>query len=203
MFGNSIQCHNSSEPFILVDGWLSPVKKLLSPNANQRPDIDDVSLLVIHNISLPPEQFGDAYIEHFFCNQLDASRHPYFREIASLLVSAHFLITRKGELIQFVSTQERAWHAGQSHFGGRDNCNDFSIGIELEGADRIPYSKQQYQTLADVTKVLMNKYPQITQQRIVGHSAIAPDRKTDPGEAFDWKKYYSMLDAVCMENGKP
>jgi len=177
----------------LADGWLSCAKKIPSPNFNQRPDSSDISLLVIHNISLPPEQFGNGCVEAFFCNRLEKHRHPYFKTIAGLAVSSHFLITRIGELIQFVSTEQRAWHAGKSTFEGHDNCNDFSIGVELEGADTLPYSPEQYSALANLIELLLKSYPRITNNRIVGHSDISPGRKTDPGPAFDWQKIRGMI----------
>ncbi len=179
----------------VVDGWLCPARRVISPNFNERPDCDDISLLVIHNISLPPEQFGSGYIEHFFCNQLNTSIHPYFKKIADIQVSSHLLITREGEVIQFVPFHKRAWHAGRSSFGGREECNDFSIGIELEGADNIPFSRAQYAILAEVSNVLMKTYSAITKDRVVGHSDVAPGRKTDPGPAFNWPFFYECLDA--------
>ena len=174
-------------------GWLSAVKRIDSPNFDARPKVDVIDLLVIHNISLPPGHFDNHYVIDFFCNRLDSCLHPYFEDIASLKVSAHFLITRPGEIVQFVSTDKRAWHAGKSSFQGREQCNDFSIGIELEGTDIIPYTAQQYQALAYLTQVLMHQYPDITRDRIVGHADIAPGRKTDPGNAFLWEKYFSLL----------
>ena len=150
-------------------------------------------MLVVHNISLPPKEFGGAYIEDFFCNQLDCQADPYFEEIKDLKVSAHLLIKRDGAMIQFVPFNERAWHAGESEFEGQSNCNDFSIGIELEGADDVPYTQQQYQTLAQVAECLLNHYPQITKNRIVGHDQIAPGRKTDPGESFDWSHFKQLI----------
>ncbi|WP_461518759.1 1,6-anhydro-N-acetylmuramyl-L-alanine amidase AmpD [Porticoccus sp.] len=176
-------------------GWLEGVTRKPSPNYNERPEQAEVSLLVIHNISLPPGQFGGANVCDFFTNRLDACAHPYFSEIADLRVSAHLLIDREGRVVQFVSFKDRAWHAGQSCFAGDDNCNDFSIGIELEGADDIAYTEQQYRTLAEITRLLMAFYPAITKQNIVGHSEIAPDRKTDPGQAFDWSRYLNMLES--------
>ncbi|MFW5824082.1 MAG: 1,6-anhydro-N-acetylmuramyl-L-alanine amidase AmpD [Marinobacter sp.] len=164
-----------------------------SPNFGPRPDGDDISLLVIHNISLPPEQFGGPYIEDFFCDRLDTSAHPYFREIAGMTVSAHLLIRRDGELLQFVSLRDRAWHAGRSVFCGREECNDYSIGIELEGADQVPYTEAQYRQLASVTRDIMAAWPAITEDRIAGHSDIAPGRKTDPGPAFDWPCFRRLL----------
>ena len=175
-------------------GWLLEAAKVPSPNFNCRPEHTDVSLLVIHNISLPPNQFGGPYIRDFFANNLDVTHHPYFEEIADLNVSAHFLIDRQGVLTQFVSCDARAWHAGESCHEGVDNCNNYSIGVELEGADETPYSSRQYEMLVSLTQSLMSHYPAITKQRIVGHSAIAPDRKTDPGSAFDWRRFYTALE---------
>ncbi|WP_461481454.1 1,6-anhydro-N-acetylmuramyl-L-alanine amidase AmpD [Porticoccus sp.] len=181
---------------LIIDqqGWLEGVARRPSPNHNQRPAQAEVSLLVIHNISLPPGQFGGTSICDFFTNCLDVSAHPYFREIADLRVSAHLLIERGGELVQFVSFDDRAWHAGQSCFAGVENCNDFSIGIELEGTDDTAYTEQQYQTLTDITRLLMARYPAISKRHIVGHSDIAPGRKTDPGQGFDWPRYLNTLE---------
>ena len=175
-------------------GWLDSATQTLSPNFNHRPAAETVSLLVIHNISLPPGRFGTGCIEDFFCNQLDVSADPYFENIKDLQVSAHLLIARDGRITQFVNFDERAWHAGQSRFEHRSNCNDFSIGIELEGTDDQPYTDAQYQSLVECTAALMQAYPAITFDRIAGHSDIAPGRKTDPGEAFDWKRYREALD---------
>lgn len=172
---------------------LDAAQWLASPNHNERPDPSDISLLVIHGISLPPNQFGGAYICDLFTNQLDIEAHPYFRQLKDLRVSAHLLIRRDGHLIQFVSFDKRAWHAGVSYFEERDNCNDFSIGIELEGADDIPYAEAQYRALAAVSRCLMRSYPGIKKDRIVGHSDIAPGRKTDPGAAFDWSYFFALL----------
>jgi AmpD protein len=177
----------------IAKGWLSTAKKLESPNADLRPDENDISLLVIHNISLPPEQFGGPYIEQLFSNSLDPKEHPYFRDIYKLEVSSHLLIDRQGNITQFVPFDKRAWHAGASEFQGRQRCNDFSIGIELEGADHIPFSDIQYLVLAEVSRQIFSQYPLITQDNIVGHSDIAPGRKTDPGEAFDWHRYRELL----------
>lgn len=166
-----------------------------SPNYNQRPQshAGDVSLLVLHNISLPPGQFGGGYVQQFFQNQLDAQAHPYFTEIAELQVSSHLFIERDGTLTQFVNLNDRAWHAGQSSYQERSNCNDFSIGIELEGTDELPYTDKQYEKLLKVVRALMAEYPQITPHRITGHEHIAPGRKTDPGTAFDWQRLFSRL----------
>ncbi len=180
--------HNTIE-----QGWLLGAQRVPSPNKNNRPVDTIIRLLVIHNISLPPEQFGGGYIEQFFTNQLDASVHPYFEQIADVEVSAHLLITREGKVVQFVAFDERAWHAGQSVFNGVENCNDFSIGIELEGTDTLPYTDAQYHCLSEVTQTLMTTYPEITKASIVGHNAIAPGRKTDPGEAFDWPRLLNSL----------
>lgn len=143
---------------------------------------------MVHGISLPPGQFGSGDIEALFTNKLDPTAHPYFAEVAHLEVSAHFLIRRTGEVVQFVSADERAWHAGVSSWCGREHCNDFSIGIELEGTDDAPYEDPQYEALAALISLLRNYYPSIRSDAIVGHSDIAPGRKTDPGPAFDWQR---------------
>ncbi|MBU1330610.1 MAG: 1,6-anhydro-N-acetylmuramyl-L-alanine amidase AmpD [Gammaproteobacteria bacterium] len=166
-------------------GWCQGVQRCPSPNCNVRPDAE-VSLLVIHNISLPPGQFGTGQVQAFFQNQLCGEAHPYFAGIVHLQVSAHFLIERDGAVTQFVSTLERAWHAGVSCFAGRENCNDFSVGIELEGTDELPYTDAQYAALITLTRELQRVHPAITLERICGHCDIAPERKTDPGPAFDW-----------------
>ncbi len=168
-------------------GWVAMARKVSSPNYNQRPEHAPIRLIVIHNISLPPAQFGGGYIEQFFQNQLDPSIHPYFDEIKDLQVSAHLLITRDGELIQFVSLDDRAWHAGRSCYQGVENCNDFSIGIELEGTDDLPFTEAQYQTLLPLLAAIQHAYP-ATLGHIAGHSDIAPQRKTDPGACFDWSR---------------
>ncbi|MBU0808680.1 MAG: 1,6-anhydro-N-acetylmuramyl-L-alanine amidase AmpD [Gammaproteobacteria bacterium] len=168
-------------------GWCDGIQHCPSPNFNQRP-LGEVSLLVIHNISLPPGEFGTGKVQAFFQNRLDADEHPYFASIASLQVSAHFFIERDGAVTQFVSCNERAWHAGQSRFAERENCNDFSLGIELEGADDLPFTAAQYAALIALTQQLQAAYPAITLARICGHSDIAPGRKTDPGPAFDWQR---------------
>lgn len=175
------------------NGWITGVRQVLSPNFNERPQGCPIDLLVIHNISLPPGQFGGGFIEKFFSNSLVPSEHSYFEEIADLQVSSHLLIDRQGEVTQFVSFAKRAWHAGVSEFDGRVNCNDFSIGIELEGTDEEPYTESQYQCLVAVSHMLLTHYPEMSAERITGHSDIAPGRKTDPGPAFDWKKYNNML----------
>lgn len=168
---------------------LSFAQQYPSPNYNARPDAK-ISLVVIHNISLPPAVFDNHYIEQFFNNQLDFNAHPYFQTLKNSQVSAHLLIKRDGSILQFVPFDKRAWHAGESNFNGRENCNDFSIGIELQGSDDVAYEKSQYKALIRVIKTLKSSYP-ITD--IIGHSAIAPGRKTDPGGAFEWEQLYEFI----------
>lgn len=182
-----------SEPWLLCDGWLACARHVPSPNANARPAGTVVDLIVIHNISLPPGCFGGDHVTELFCNTLDNDAHAFFAEIAQLRVSAHFFIDRGGIVSQYVATQDRAWHAGVSQWCGRDNCNDFSIGIELEGTDDTPYSAQQYRQLARLIQCLRREYPHIPANAIVGHSDIAPGRKTDPGPAFDWQRLHRAL----------
>ena len=164
------------------------VNVVASPNCDMRPDGAVVDLLVIHNISLPPGEFGGGYVHALFLNKLDPSIHPYFEEIKGMEVSSHLLIERDGRLTQFVPFNMRAWHAGKSCFEGRDGCNDFSIGIEMEGADDVPYTDVQYDVLNTVIMSLQMAYPGLYKNQIVGHSDIAPGRKTDPGPAFDWDR---------------
>lgn len=182
-------------------GRISQARWCPSPNFGPRPEGASISLLVVHNISLPPGQFGGDAIERFFCNQLDASAHPYFETIAGMAVSSHLLIRRDGSPVQFVSLLDRAWHAGRSCFRGQEECNDFSIGIELEGADDIPYTDAQYQALVHLSQMIMTAWPEITANRITGHNDIAPGRKTDPGPAFDWSHFRQMLDAGQQTEG--
>ncbi len=179
----------------LGSGWLPQARRLISPNWDERPPSTPVDLLVIHGVSLPPGEFGGPWIDALFQNRLDPEAHPYFRPIAGLRVSSHLLIRRDGELIQYVDLHKRAWHAGQSRFGDREHCNDFSIGIELEGADEIPYTPAQYQVLAATSRDILSRFPAITPERIASHSSIAPGRKTDPGPAFDWELYRALLAA--------
>ncbi len=171
-----------------ASGLLREARQLASPNRDARPAGTEISLLVIHGISLPPGEFGADYIDRLFTNRLDPAAHPYFAEIHDLRVSAHLLIRRDAEIVQYVPFTERAWHAGESCFGTRSCCNDFSIGIELEGSDELPYEDVQYQTLARLIPVLQEHYPAIRPQHIVGHCHIAPGRKTDPGPLFDWAR---------------
>ena len=168
-------------------GWLQGVRHLPSDNHNARPS-PEIYLLVIHNISLPPGQFGTGMVEALFTNQLPIDAHPYFKDLEGLKVSAHFFISREGAITQFVSCKDRAWHAGISEFMHRKNCNDFSLGIELEGVDDQAYSDAQYQSLNQLVNELTKHYPLITPDRICGHSDIAPERKTDPGPAFIWQR---------------
>ncbi len=187
---------NTDEEFTLDGGWLRPARHVPSPNFGPRPAGCVPRLLVIHNISLPPGQYGSPHIEHLFTNCLDWDEHPYFAEIRGAEVSAHLLIRRCGEVVQFVSLDDRAWHAGQSCHAGEDNCNDFSIGIELEGTDDDAYTEAQYELLAAVSRTLLGRYEQMDRGSIVGHSDIAPGRKTDPGPSFDWNRYRGLIAAT-------
>jgi N-acetyl-anhydromuramoyl-L-alanine amidase len=190
LFSARLKCRKNGMK--LEDGWINSARKVPSPHFNQRPENETPSVLIIHNISLPPGEFGGPWIDRLFTGTLPADAHPYFADIAHLRVAAHCLIRRDGELVQYVSFDERAWHAGVSQFEGRENCNDFSMGIELEGTDTQPYTDAQYDTLRAVTALLMQHYP-LTAERITGHSDIAPERKTDPGPAFDWERYKHAL----------
>jgi AmpD protein len=167
-------------------GRLAGARQVESPNCDERPAGCVAELLVIHGISLPPGEFGGPWIDALFLNQLPPTEHPYFATIANLRVSAHLLVRRDGSVVQYVPFGRRAWHAGQSQWRGRERCNDFSIGVELEGIDTRPYERAQYGTLAGVVAVLCRAYPTLSPARIVGHSDIAPGRKTDPGIVFDW-----------------
>lgn len=173
-----------------ASGRVDAARHLACDNCDERPAGTDITLLVIHNISLPPREFGGDGILRLFANDLDLGAHPYYQTLAGLRVSAHFLIRRSGELLQFVPCTKRAWHAGASLWRGRSDCNDFSIGIELEGADDVPYTDQQYAVLAELVRALRSAYP-ITD--IAGHSDIAPLRKTDPGPSFDWQRFRSAI----------
>ena len=175
--------------------WLVDVRRISSPNCDARPDDTLIDLLVIHGISLPPGEFGGSYIDQLFTNSLNKDEHPYFSGISDLKVSAHVLIDRLGRLTQYVSFNKRAWHAGRSEFQGRSCCNDYSIGIELEGTDEQAYTDEQYQSLLELTKLIRTHWPAVTKDQIVGHCQIAPGRKTDPGPAFDWGYYFKLLDA--------
>lgn len=182
---------------ITPDSWLSDSKHVPSPFCDARPDQTPISLLVVHNISLPPGQYGGPYVEQFFTGKLDPNAHPFFKVIHNMGVSAHCFIRRDGEIIQFVPFNARAWHAGKSSFAGVERCNDYSIGIELEGTDLDSYSQAQYQSLAAITQLLMLQYPEITLPRITGHQYIAPLRKSDPGLGFDWRYFRTLLRTSC------
>ncbi len=176
-----------------VSGLLAPANYHASPNADARPPGVQPELLVIHNISLPPGEFGAGHISDFFTNRLDYSLHPYFDTLRKLRVSAHLCLYRDGTWCQFVPFHQRAWHAGVSQYQGRERCNDFSIGIELEGTDTLPYTDAQYAILHTICRLLIQTYPGLSVDRIAGHSDIAPGRKTDPGPAFDWFRLRHLL----------
>lgn len=178
----------------IINHWLTQANKIQSPNYDERPAEEDISLIVIHCISLPPEQYGNDFIDQFFCNQLNPSDHPYFKTIDQLKVSAHLLIKRSGIINQYVAFNKRAWHAGVSEFNGKQRCNDFSIGIELEGCENSEYTEKQYKQLSLVCKSLIDNYPLLSSKHITGHSDIAPGRKEDPGESFKWDKLLSTLE---------
>ena len=171
---------------VIDSGWIRGVRKVLSPNCDLRPPGMRPELIVVHGISLPPGIFGGPWIDDLFANRLDPAAHPYFATIATLEVSAHVLIGRRGTLTQYVGFDLRAWHAGVSAYRGRARCNDFSVGIELEGADDVPYAPAQYEALARLVRALRGAYATLVDAPLVGHSDIAPGRKTDPGDAFDW-----------------
>lgn len=173
-----------------AQGWMSGLRRVASPNHDSRPVHTAIELLVIHNISLPPNEYGGEAIERFFTNVLDHSEHPYYEQLQCVRVSSHFLVRRDGQVIQFVPCNKRAWHAGVSTWRGRSRCNDFSIGIELEGSDFEPFTERQYDTLVRLTRRLKRAYPI---RDITGHSDIAPGRKTDPGPFFDWERYAAQL----------
>ncbi|MGB5708759.1 MAG: 1,6-anhydro-N-acetylmuramyl-L-alanine amidase AmpD [Arenicellales bacterium] len=174
-------------------GLLDGAEYVPSPNQDERPDPMHIDTLIIHAISLPPDCFGGCHVEELFTNCLNPDQHDYFAEIQDLRVSAHFLIKREGQLLQFVPTTMRAWHAGESCFQGCEKVNDFSIGIELEGCDTVAFEEAQYARLAAVTQSIREAYPAITLNRIVGHSDVSPGRKTDPGPSFDWPSYRKRL----------
>ncbi len=182
--------------FLIDDaGWCREIHLVRSPNYDARPSQVAINLLVIHNISLPPGEYGGDYIEALFTNQLDCKAHPYFAQLEGLRVSAHFLIRRDGSATQFVSTHDRAWHAGMSTFDDHEKCNDFSIGIELEGDDHTPFCDVQYRTLVALTKALIVAHPLA---HVTGHEHIAPGRKTDPGPQFDWDRYRSEMTTLIV-----
>jgi N-acetyl-anhydromuramoyl-L-alanine amidase len=176
-----------------VTGRSVGARHIDSPNFDARPPGMQPELIVVHGISLPPGEFGGPWIDDLFMNNLDPAGHPYFAEIAGRKVSAHYLVRRSGELVQYVSCNDRAWHAGTSSYQGRGNCNDFSIGIELEGTDGSAYEPQQYRVLTDLILTLCDVYPSLSTDRIAGHSDVAPGRKSDPGPAFDWPRLHALL----------
>jgi AmpD protein len=192
----------SSVPFIVplavdpASGWMTQARRVESPNFDARPNGCNPDLIVVHGISLPPGEYGGPWIDYLFTNRLPPDEHPYFKEVAGLKVSSHLLIRRDGEIVQFLSINDRAWHAGVSAYQGRERCNDFSIGIELEGTDDSAYEPMQYRKLASVIAVLCDAYPSLSRDRIVGHSDIAPGRKTDPGIAFDWPRLRALVQ-IC------
>lgn len=175
------------------DGWIVEADKVISPNCDERPNGEEIDLLVVHGISLPAGEFGTPYIDQLFTNQLDTDA-PEFEPLTDLRVSAHLLIKRDGQLVQYVPLSKRAWHAGVSSFRGRERCNDFSIGVELEGVDDIPYTDIQYDRLAVLVATIREEYPLIVKERIVGHSDIAPGRKSDPGPVFEWKRLFEKME---------
>jgi len=188
-FNNRYYCNDCMTELKIDEmGWLQKVEVIQSPNYDARPDNTKIKLIVIHGISLPPMEFGGGYIQQFFCNQLDVDAHEYFPGICEMRVSAHCLIERDGKLVQFVSFLERAWHAGESRWRGEPNCNDFSIGIELEGTDDLDYTDAQYRQLNKLVASLLARYPDIATDAVCGHSDIAAGRKTDPGPAFVWQR---------------
>ncbi|EKT55909.1 1,6-anhydro-N-acetylmuramyl-L-alanine amidase AmpD [Providencia sneebia] len=182
----------------ISNGWLKNVVHIPSPYHDERPTDITPTLLVIHNISLPPGHFGGNYINQLFTGTLNPAEHPFFEEIKHLKVSAHCLIRRDGQIIQYVPFHLRAWHAGISSYQGKEKCNDFSIGIELEGTDFEPFTSEQYESLAKLTKTLIDLYPEL-QNNITGHSDIAPGRKTDPGPYFDWQKFQQFLNNIAPD----
>lgn len=174
---------------------MQPARYVASPNFDERPVGASVDLILVHGISLPPDEYGGPFIDQLFTNALPASGHPYFEKIAGLKVSSHVLIRRDGQLVQYVPFHHRAWHAGASNYCGRERCNDFSIGIELEGSDEVAYEPVQYRQLAELIAALCRAYPTLSSSKVVGHSDVAPGRKTDPGAAFDWPRLRAMLRA--------
>lgn len=181
----------------VASGLMRGVRQIASPNCDSRPCGAAPELIVVHGISLPPGEFGGPWIDRLFTNTLPADVHPYFAEVATLRVSSHLSIRRDGTLTQYVKFTDRAWHAGQSSYDGREACNDFSIGVELEGTDTLPYDPLQYRALADAVAALCAAYPTLAPARLVGHSDIAPGRKTDPGPAFDWALALRLTAAAC------
>jgi AmpD protein len=179
--------------FHAESGLLAGARQVLSPHCDERPAGAEPQLIVVHGISLPPDGYGGPFIEQFFCGGLHRGGHPYFATLAGLRVSAHLLVRRDGTIVQFVPIGQRAWHAGLSSWQGREACNDFSVGIELEGSDATPYELAQYESLAQLVDALCAAWPALSPERIVGHSDIAPGRKTDPGPSFEWPRLRALL----------
>ena len=184
---------NTGATVDVATGWLQGARHVPSPNFDDRPQGITPDLIVVHGISLPPAEYGGPWIDRLFTNDLPPDEHPYFEKVATLKVSSHLLVRRDGELVQYVPFDKRAWHAGQSNYRGRERCNDFSIGIELEGADTEAYEPAQYRVLAATILTLCDAYPSLSIDRIAGHSDIAPGRKSDPGIAFDWPRLHALL----------
>ena len=188
-----MSARTESDSIDTATGLLLDARQVPSPNCDDRPAGVTADLIVVHGISLPPGEFGGPWVDLLFTNRLPANEHPYFATISELRVSSHLLIRRDGERVQYVPFHRRAWHAGASSYQGRERCNDFSIGIELEGGDDIAYEPAQYRALADVIAKLSRAYPTLSRSRVTGHSDIAPGRKTDPGDAFDWPRLRALL----------
>jgi AmpD protein len=187
----------------LVSGLMSGARQIASPNCDSRPAGVEADLIVIHGISLPPGEFGGPWIEQLFTNALPPQAHPYFSQIQAVRVSAHLVLGRDGAVTQYVRFTERAWHAGKSIYLGREACNNFSVGIELEGTDTTPYEDAQYAALAEAVAALCAAYPRLSTDRLAGHSDIAPGRKTDPGPAFDWPRARHLIAVAASAYGKP
>jgi N-acetyl-anhydromuramoyl-L-alanine amidase len=189
--------HSAAKPLRIdpATGLLVGVRQVLSPHFDERPSGTTISLIIVHGISLPPGEFGGPWIDRLFTGNLPADAHPFFRAIAGGQVSAHVLIRRTGLVVQYVPFEQRAWHAGVSSYQGSAACNDFSVGIELEGTDDMPYTDEQYEQLAALIAALLQTYPTLSRERIVGHNDVAPGRKTDPGAAFDWERLRGLLRA--------
>ena len=184
-------------------GLMEGARQIASPNCDSRPPGVEADLIVVHGISLPPGEYGGAWIDRLFTNTLPAEVHPYFAEVCSLQVSSHVVVSRNGALTLYVSFAQRAWHAGKSSYQGREACNDFSVGIELEGTDTTPYEAAQYSALGEVVAALCATYPGLSPNRLVGHSDISPGRKTDPGPGFDWPRARRLISAAVSACGKP
>jgi AmpD protein len=187
----------------LPSGLLRGARLIASPNHDARPAGVEADLIVVHGISLPPGEFGGLWIDRLFTNSLPGEMHPYFAEVQALRVSSHLVVARDGAVTQYVAFNERAWHAGKSSYQGREACNDFSVGVELEGTDTLPYEPAQYGALAEIVAALCAAYPRLSPDRLVGHSDIAPGRKTDPGPAFEWPRARRLIAAAVSAYGKP